>query len=374
MKKLALAATTLGLAAGTANAGGLDRSYTPIDPLFEQGNYAELSYGFTMPDVTGSDLLGNSISNVGGDYGQVGAALKIDFNDKLSLAMIYDQPYGAKVAYGGNPATTLLGGTRADAETHALTTLVRYKVTDRVSVYGGPRFVHAEGGITLSGQAYNAGPIPLSGYNVEFAGSTAAGYVVGAAYEIPDIALRAALTYHSPVDIRFNTSQQFPPAAGGATLNGTFTDSELPQSVELNVQSGINQSTLIFGSVRWSEWSAFTLDPVGPVPNLAELDDVITYEIGVGKRFTEKFSGSVTVSYEDGGSDDLVSPLAPTNGQTAITVGGKYMINDKMDISGGLRYTWLGDGRPEVGTPDTPVGSFSNNSAVSLGLKLGYHF
>ena len=364
MKKLALAATTLGLAAGTAHAGGLDRSYTPIDPLFEQGNYAELSFGFTMPDVTGSDLIGNNYSNVGGDYGQVGAALKIDFNDKLSLAMIYDQPYGAKVAYGGNPATTLLGGTRADAETHALTTIVRYKFNERFSVYGGPRFVVAGGGITLSGQAYG----PLNGYNVEFSDTTGAGYVAGAAYEIPDIALRAALTYHSPVDISLTTTDNI------GTPVGT-TETELPQSVEMAVQSGINQSTLVFGSVRWSEWEAFSLDPPNPlVPNLAELDNVVTYEIGVGKRFTEKFSGRVAMSYEDGGSDDLVSPLAPTNGQIGLTVGGKYMINDNMDISGGVRYTWLGDGRPEVGTPDTPVGNFNNNTAVSLGLKMGYRF
>jgi len=131
MKKLALAATTLGLAAGTAHAGGLDRSYTPIDVLFERGNYAELSFGFTAPNLTGSDLLGNQISNVGGDYTTAGLALKVDLNDKLSLALIYDQPYGADTSYGGNPAATLLGGTMAKAESHALSTLVRYKMTDR---------------------------------------------------------------------------------------------------------------------------------------------------------------------------------------------------------------------------------------------------
>ncbi|MEO1138659.1 MAG: outer membrane protein transport protein [Pseudomonadota bacterium] len=364
MKKIALAATTLGLATGVAHAGGLDRSFTPIDPLFEKGNYAELSFGFTMPDVTGSDLLGNSISNVGDDYAQAGAAVKIDFNDKLSMALIYDQPYGADVRYGGNPATTLLGGTRADAETHALTAVVRYKFTERWSAYGGPRFLQAGGGITLSGLAYG----PLNGYNVEFSGASGAGYVVGAAYEIPDIALRASLTYHSPIDIELVTTDTLgtPPLV---------TNTQLPQSYELALQSGINQNTLVFGSIRWADWSVFSLDPPNPfVPNLAQLDDVTTYEIGVGRRFTDKFSASFAVSYEDGGSDDLVSPLAPTNGQTAITIGGKYKINDSVDLSGGVRYTWLGNARPETGTPDTPRGSFTNNNAISVGFKLGYHF
>ena len=93
-------------------------------------------------------------------------------------------------------------------------------------------------------------------------------------------------------------------------------------------------------------------------------------EIGVGRRFSERFSGSVSVSYEDGGSDSLVSPLAPTNGQTAISVGGQYKVTERIDISGGVRYTWLGNALPEVGTPDTPVGNFQDNNAVSVGLKV----
>lgn len=364
MKKLALAATTLGLAAGTAHAGGLDRSYTPIDPLFEQGNYAELSFGFTMPDVTGSDLAGNAISNVAGDYSTVGFAFKVDFNEKLSLAMIYDQPYGADTAYGGNPATTLLGGTSADAETHALTALVRWKFTDRISAYIGPRFLNAEGDITIAGLAYG----PANGANFRFANTTGAGYVVGAAYEVPEIALRASLTYHSPVDLRFRTTETIP----GAGTFTTFTNSETPETIELSFQSGINQSTLIFGSIRHAKWSDFTLTPTIFGNNLASFDDITTYEIGVGKRFTEKFSGSIAVSYEDTSGDDLVSPLGPTNGQTGITVGGKYIVNDSVDISGGVRYTMLGNGVPQTG--GTPRGNFRNNDAISVGMKLGYHF
>ena len=71
-----------------------------------------------------------------------------------------------------------------------------------------------------------------------------------------------------------------------------------------------------------------------------------------------------------GGSDSLVSPLAPTNGQTAISVGGRYKVTEKIDISGGVRYTWLGDALPETGTPDTPRGNFQDNNAVSVGLKV----
>ncbi len=363
MRNQAWAAAILGLATGGAQAGGLDRSGTPVEIIFEQGNYAEVSFGYTEPDLTGVDVLGNSYANVGNSFGLAGAGLKMDFGERLSFALIYDQPYGADVRYGGNRATTMLGGTMADAESNALTALLRYDVTDRLSVYGGPRVLQAEGEITLSGLAYGAS----SGYNVDFASDNGVGLVAGTAYEIPDIAFRAALTYHSAVDLDFRTTDNtvFPAAT---------TSTEAPQSVKLAVQSGVAKDTLVFGSVRWSEWEAFTLNPPNPgVPNLAELDNATTWELGVGRRFTDRLSGSLAVTYEDG-SDPLVSPLSPTNGLTAVTLGGEYQVTEKVTLSGGIRYTWLGDARPETGTPDKPRGTFTDNTALSAGMKLGVNF
>lgn len=367
----ALTATVLTVTAGAAQAGGLDRSYTPTELIFEQGNYAELSFGYVSPDISGTDNLGNSIANIADEFGLFGAGVKLEFGGPFSFALIYDQPYGADTLYGGNPATTLLAGTSADAESHALTALLKYK-SGRVSIYGGPRIVETEGEITLSGLAYG----PASGYNVKFQSDTGVGYVIGSAYEIPDIAFRAALTYHSEVDLGMNSIENIPTAAGGpgfAIPTGP-TITTTPQSLALDVQSGIAKDTLLFGSIRWSEWSAFSLTPPGLGANLAELDDTITYEIGVGRKFSDKFSASFSISYEDGGDDNLVSPLAPTNGQTAASLGGEYQITDAVALSGGIRYTMFGNSLPEVGTPDTPVGTFRNNDAISAGLKLGYSF
>ncbi|MEQ9259921.1 MAG: outer membrane protein transport protein [Roseovarius sp.] len=369
MKKLSLAATGLVLGASAATAGGLDRSYTPVDLIFEKGSYAELSYGFTMPDLTGSDFLGNAIGNVGSDYGIWGAGLKLQFNEQWSFSLIFDQPYGADTSYAGNPATSLLAGTGATADSNALTAILKYQATDRFSVYGGPRVVRADGTISLSGLAYG----PLSGYQVNFNSNDGLGYVLGAAYERPELGMRISATYHSAVDLDFQTAENIPTTAGGLGfyVPTGITATQTPQSFELAAQTGLNPRTLLFGSVRWSEWSAFSLNPPSPVPNLAELDDTWTYEIGVGRRFTDKFSGSVAFSYEPGGSDSLVSPLAPTNGQTAVTVGGKYQVTDRISFSGGLRYTMLGNALPETGTPDTPRGSFRNNDALSVGFKIG---
>lgn len=363
MKQLALVATAIAAASGTAHAGGLDRSGTPIGIIFETGNYAELSYGYTDPSLTGIDAIGTPIRNIASTFGIVGAGLKLDVSETVSLAFILDQPYGVDVEYG--PETPVLGGTLADAESYGLTTLVRYKATDRISVYGGPRFVRAEGEVNLGGLAYG----PANGYRSNYASDTGTGYVIGAAYEIPDIAFRAALTYHSEIDLAFNTTETFP---NGFTPPSGITNTTLPQTIKLAVQSGIAEDTLAFGSIRWADHSEFSLVPPVFQTNLADLDNTTTYELGVGRRFTDRFSARTSVIYEDGGSDDLVSPLAPTNGFTALTVGGQYQVTEAVDISGGIRYTWLKDARPQTG--GAPRGSFRNNDALSLGVKLGVRF
>lgn len=372
MKHIGKVAITLGLAAGAAQAGGLDRTYTPTDILWEKGNHAELSFGYVSPDLSGRDVLGNSISNVADDFSLVGGAVKVDFGGKYSFAMIYDQPYGSDVEYGGSPATTMLGGTSADAETHSITALLKYQATERISVYGGPRFLRADGEVTLSGLAYG----PLSGYNVQFKKSSGVGYVAGAAYEIPDIAFRASLTYHSSIDVDFATLENLPAAVGGPgfAIPTGDTNSKTPQVVNLELQSGIAKDTLLFGGVRWSEWSEFTLIPPVLDRNISQFKDIYTFKIGVGRKFSDKFSANVSISYEDGGGDDLVSPLTPYNGLTSLQLGGKYQISETVALSGAIRYTMLGDSNPETGTPDAARASFKNNDALSAGLKIGISF
>lgn len=371
MNKCAFALTAFAASTGIAHAGGVDRSGTPIDIIFEDGNYASLSYGYTDPSLTGVDQTGTGVRNVADSFGLVGLGLKLDIGDRVSLAFILDEPYGVDIEYGAE--SPVLGGTLAKADSYGLTTLVRYEATDRISVYGGPRFVRADGQINLGGAAYG----PSDGYESSYAADTGMGYVIGAAYEIPDIAFRAALTYHSEIDLAFNTTETFPasPAPGipgNTPLPTGTTNTTLPQSVKLAVQSGIATDTLLFGSIRWVDHEEFTIIPPVFPRNLADLDSTVTYELGIGRRFTERFSARTALIYEEGGSDDLVSPLAPTSGFTALSVGGQYQLTEAVDISGGIRYTWLEDARPAP--TGIERGNFRDNDALSLGVKLGVRF
>ncbi len=154
------------------------------------------------------------------------------------------------------------------------------------------------------------------------------------------------------------------------------TEVKTPQSVNLEFQTGIAEDTLLFGSVRWVDWSEFKIDPkyflATAKEGLVELDDTTTYEIGVARQLTESLAGSVAVSYEPG-TGKLVSPLAPTNGFWAIALGAAYELGD-VTLSGGVRYAWLGDAEPETGTPDVARADFTDNTALSLGFRIAYNF
>lgn len=371
MKTMLGATTALVVGTLTAQAGGIDRSGQGLGALFEKGRYVELSFGAVKPEVSGNDVAlfgGGATGDVASDYTQLAFSYKYDINDQLSFALNLDQPFGADVLYSATSAA--LGGTNAEATSTQLTGILRYKFNDRVSVHAGLRATKSDGFIRLQGAAY-AG---LSTYNVTLGSDVAPGYLVGVAYEIPDIALRVALTYNSEVKHDFLTTERL----GAAQIAPqSVTNVTLPQSVNLDFQSGIAEDTLLFGQIRWVDWSAFRVDPTAFVGlaggGLIDLEDSVTYSLGIGRRFNETWAGSVSVSYEGKGTDNLVSPLAPTDGRIGLTVGGIYS-HENMKVSFGVNYTKLGDAQPETGTPDVARASMTGNSALGVGVKVGWSF
>ncbi|MDM7930666.1 outer membrane protein transport protein [Tabrizicola sp.] len=364
MKRILTTAAALAAAATSAGAGGIDRSGQGLGALFESGRYLELSFGLVSPKVDGTDVAAQPTGDVVATYALIAFSYKYDINDKVSVALNIDQPFGADVLYSAT--SPLLGGTLAVADTYAVTGILRYKFNEAFSAHGGLRAQHAKGNITLDGLAYG-GPPPggLSGYDVQLAGNWAPGYLIGVAYEKPEIALRVALTYHSKVKHEFETTQAFFPS-------GTITEVETPQSVNLEFQTGIAKDTLVFGNIRWADWSAFKIDPVGfPGDGLVELEDTTTYTLGIGRRFNETWAGSFSLTYEPKGTDPLVSPLAPTDGRYGATIGAVYT-RDNMKITGGVNYSWLGDAQPQ--TAEVGRANMTNNTAVGVGVKVGWSF
>ncbi len=254
MKKILSASAALMMTTGLASAGGLDRSGQPVGALFETGSYAELSFGQVNPSVSGNmnaalppPTGGAPSGDMAPSYAQFGAAYKADLFGGTSFAIIVDQPYGADVDY--DRAGYALDGANAEVDTTGLSILLRFKVNENFSLHGGVRTVTASGVYDVPAVPDLDGPGPASAkpaYASTYSKDTGMGYVVGAAYERPDIAMRIALTYSSPVDLALDGS------AGDLSTT-------MPESVNLDFQTGIAQDTLLFGSVRYAAWDGFAL-------------------------------------------------------------------------------------------------------------------
>lgn len=382
MKHHVTAIAALLASATQVGAVGLDRSNQDITVLFEDGNYAELSFGQVTTNVSGTDnATGADYGDVAADFTQFGAAVKFDINDRLSFGLIFDQPFGVDVAYPTGATLPLLGGTAAYVETQALTALARYRLNENFSVHAGVRRQTLSGEVTLAGGAYGG----LDGYNVTFGDHTATGYVAGVAYERPDIALRVALTYNSAMTHELPSTETLngvpiaalPPTATGGLDGIGLTSVETPEAWNLDFQTGIAADTLLFGQIRHAKYSGTLVSPeffslATGGDSLTNIEDATAYSIGIGRRLTDNFSASVALGYESE-ENPLVSPLSPTNGLYSVQLGGRYTM-DNVVFQGGVRYTWLGDAQPETGTPDTARANFTDNTALAVGLSIGFTF
>ena len=389
MTRFTLTASVVLLSSQSAFAGGLDRSGQPLGLLFEQGNYAEFSFSSTSPSVSGTGVgiapsiaAGTPYSSVGKNFTTMNGGLKFNLSEKASVALLFDQPYGVDIAYTGSPGLTELGGTAATASSSSVSVVGRYRFNEKFSVHGGIRHQSIKGDITLSGRAYG----PINGYNVALGSDDAVGFLIGGAFELPQYAARIAVTYNSEIVHKLPTVETF---GFGAVSFGASGDTEIksPASINIDFQTGLNQKTLLFGSMRYAKWSDLKISPqffddaatdgvingVGSGASISDLEDSFSYTLGIGRKITDNFSASAVIGYEPTGSDDLVSPLSPTNGNWSIGLGGRYSIDD-VTVSGGVRYTMLGDARPETGTPDVARASFTGNSALSVGFKIGFSF
>lgn len=417
-----------------AFAAAMDRSGQSISAFLQPGNYFEAGISVLDADVSGNSstirtLQGQTIpSEATGDmassYYFPSAALKIQATDNISVGLLYDQPFGAKAEYKDKSAAfnpTGEDGTKAEVHTQNLTLLVGYQPNENWNVYAGPVFQEAKGNVALRGAAYSA----LSGYNADLKRSEDWGWAAGFAYQIPEIALKASLTYRSKIKHKLGATENastIVPGYGNATLQLPLeaftyspgpTDVHTPESVNLDLQSGIMADTVAFLNVRWVHWDGFAIRPTQfgqTLDQLAQQADRInlsTYSAqdprlplaagtkaafeslnggnlveynknqwsattGVGRKFNEKWAGNVSVGW-DSGAGNPVTTLGPTDGYWNLGLGLQFSPAPDYFIAGGVKYFWLGD--TEALTVANPnVGEFKDNHAIAYGLKFGYRF
>lgn len=329
-------------------AAALDRSGQPISAFLQPNNYFEAGISVLDPKVGGTTVSGDKVSDMAGDYFFPSAALKLQLNDQFSFGLLYDQPFGADANYTDGGRYT---DTTVKVNSNNLTALVGFQPNENLNFYGGGVYQDVRGDLFLSSVG--------TGYQANFKKDDGTGWIAGVAFQIPDIALKASLTYRSEIDHELETKETMPELASTlAYLNSIGASSPLgpggvaaytqylqamgansvinngldsrdtkittPQSVNLDFQTGIMANTVAFANVRWVEWGGMEID-VQKFRQLTALsglnggqgENIIEYSkdqwsanVGVGRKFNEQWAGNFSVGW-DSGAGNPVTALGP---------------------------------------------------------------
>ncbi|NHB57681.1 OmpP1/FadL family transporter [Acinetobacter shaoyimingii] len=366
------------LPATGAFAAALDRSGQSISAFLQPNNYFEAGISVLDPDVSGTSIAtAPKVSDMADDYTMVNAALKLQLTDHFSFGLIYDQPFGAKATYKTNDGD-LLSGTEVDVQSQNLSLIFGFQPTENWNIYGGGVYQTVKGSLLLRGN-----PLPTADlapfYDARYKEDGSAGWLAGIAFQIPDIALKASLTYRSEIDHELATQDVI---GGGTTLTPSLdTVITTPQSVNLDFQTGIMANTVAFANVRWVNWKELDISParfIGATnaPLLQYSDDQWSANVGVGRKLNDQWAGNVSVGW-DSGAGNPVTALGPTEGYWNVGLGVQFSPAPNYFIAGGVKYFWLGDAKGQLATQaGTPayVAEFKDNNAIAYGLKIGYKF
>jgi long-chain fatty acid transport protein len=326
LKGTVAAACLLATLGGVAHAGGFSRGSADTDILFEDGNFnMRSSVTYVTPtrkyktNALNPELIG---VNYADDYAIPSFALKLKISDSLSCAGTYTESFGGSATWP-TPSGTL------------------NKLDEDFTIYEaaatcGLKFDLSKGRLWVIGGVYHedvnynlnavAGQLNVNLKDQNF------GWRAGLAYEIPEIALRTQIMYRSGVDIKASGSAVAGPYfTGGAPATvGASGETQFPQSVEFKAQTGVAPGWLVYGSVKWTDWSVTkTLNLY--VPDLGITNgnqyywrDGWTVTGGVGHQFNDWLSGTVFATWDRG-----VSTGWDMTAET-YTVGTGVSMKDKL--------------------------------------------
>lgn len=356
--------TSLGLWAFSAvavSAGGWETGKLDTSFMYNEGNYAELSYGNLNYSVSGTTQAGVSHDmakdqtrmNLSGKF-QVGS-FDIGLTSFSSGAIQMD----GQSASG----TSVVPSADVNMDTKAI--LARYKINENFSVIGGIRQVSLEdSSVTTLG----------STYNIDATSKT--GRVYGLAYERPEIALRLEILRSEKMTFGLNGD-----AAGGA-LAITGSEMAVPEATTINFQTGIAKDTLLMASAHRVSWATSQINVLvpgagGALDISSDFADTTSYSLGIGRALSDATAVNVSYSWEAGSGATSTDPFTMSNGSKTLSLGVRHTIED-MTLSGGISYTQVGDVNvTHMLAPTVPSGltaTYENNSVMSFGVKVGYSF
>ncbi|KZL21579.1 Outer membrane protein transport protein (OMPP1/FadL/TodX) [Pseudovibrio axinellae] len=351
--KLMARTTVLGCAVSmipaAAFAGGWStEGIASYDLLFAEERFGfefQSTYGFRNVDFKNASTTQSSIfgsyplpgedgaDDIAADLWIGSAAVKMGLTDNLDFFARVSEPFEVREAPGFDwNGQYAIGETIGDTLSVEGMLSYRHEVSDGrfFRVFGGVRTMQMD----FSQQAALYGT--LAAPTLATSSDLAFGYRIGAAFEVPEIALRALVSYESAVDLDMEgalTDQGF-------LFTNAVAETTLPQSFEVKVQSGVAPGWLVSLGVKWTDWSVMqeasanliggegALIPVldGSTTRDLSYSDGWIVEAGVGHQLTDKLALGSSVIWDKGIG-------GPYSDYYAFTLGGAYDLGEHVTLS-----------------------------------------
>lgn len=343
----ALAAGTILGASGSAFATGWDvQGLNSYDLLFSndkfviQGQTSYVDRNVDFKNVEASGGLTGSVDNTIPDVWLHSVAVKANLFDGIDFFAKIDNPYIIREKPGFEWAGRYaLGETVADSVGIDGMLSYKYDINDssNIRLFGGVRSVEVSYEQSSMRPVVVPPPAPpgtvidlQQGIDVE--SDREFGWRIGAAYEIPELALRAKVSYDSEIDLDLDGDLSL----DGSRLSSASASATLPQAIEASIQSGVAPGWLVSLGVKWVDWSVLNelsvdfADLGSGTTRVLNYSDGWTVEAGVSHKLTDKLGVGGTVTWDQGIG-------GPYSDFWAFGLGGSYDVSDNVRLALGGR-------------------------------------
>jgi hypothetical protein len=348
--------------ADTNGSGTQDYSF-----ILDNGNSFSVTRTTSDPKITASYPDGSEITDAFKSINITTMEAKWDYGD-ITLGIRSGRPYGADLTYNDG----FLTNTHANINSSEIGVVAARSINKNVKVFGGLRMNSFKGKVNKPYLTTGGGT--GAGYTYELENTSNTGFTVGAAYEIPEIYLRASIQFNS--EIKHNGTKNVETLDGGAATT-TLLDMTAPSSTIIKLRSAVTEKIVLFANWRSSTWSKFVISADTHKTTLGQgdlwdPDSGVDYTIGGAVVLSDRLTGLVGMSRSPKDPDSTSeSALSPFNGSSTTFLGATFKVADNLEVTGAVANVTLGD--TNVLTP-TGAAPFTKNTAqrVTIGTKISF--
>jgi long-chain fatty acid transport protein len=309
----------------------------------------------------------------GGDGGDAGGVAPLfgtfythPLGDRWRLGANLISISGAVLDYG-NDWTGRYLNTEVTLLTVTFNPTIAYRVTDRLSIGGGPQVIYGELEMKLKAPPPNGdGDVKIDGDDTAF------GWDVGALYELSE-RTRFGIIYQSEIELEFDGDLKVDPV--GLDIS---TDTKLPlaQFVRLSGYHELNDQWALLGTVGWEDWSTMNKITISAQQGNAAIPrkwkDTYKFSAGVHYRPAQEWLFQLGFTYDTSPvDDDDRTPDMPMDRQIRYAAGVQHEWSDTVTVGGQFVYADYGKGEIDN---QFLKGDYKSNDIFFLGLNANWKF